>query len=325
MLVVALFLPSIFSPALSQTLDLKPPQQFVVGRHTFFDFGPPNNYYEVYVVKQAKGGSRVQRITFTPEVNKCFAPAKTEYVEKSVSFTVEDLLGGTNPCKIPEKDLKKERDRKKRGMVFSGANVAMQIECGGATHIIRADILDRDWFAANPRTPKNTSWTMKLLERLDQATGPTVMDKPAFAMADEPNSAVESPDPIVQREISSGSYDELFSGAPDKVSVVYKDSLIIPPKPSVSLASSTPLRPTNFALPVYPRLPQLAAHEGSVIVHLALDGQGDVSAVILYTGSKLFEGAVRDAVKDWKFPVDPDVKEVQISFEFKLNCEAHSR
>ena len=320
LLLAVFFLPTFPLQTLSQTQDLTPPQQFIVGRHTYFDFGPPNDYYEIYLVKQTNAGSEVERITLTPEVNKCYAPAKTEFVEKAVPSSVKEFLGSTDPCKIPEKELKKGQKRKKKGLVFSGANVALQVQCGMATRIIRGDILDRDWFAANPDTPKNTSWTMQLLANLDNIAGPTVMDKPAFGGVDPLGQAMHLTDPITHQNLSSGKYDELFAAAPDRASVLYKESLIAPPKPTVQLVSSSPASPTVSKLPAYPRLPVLAAHEGSTSVTMAVDQQGNVSGIIIYQGSKLFEAAVRDAVKDWKFPPDPNVNQVSATIEFKLNC-----
>jgi TonB family protein len=331
LLLAMFFVPTIPSQAYSQTGHQSPPQQFVLGRHTYFDFGPPHDYYEIYLVKQAKKGSVVQRITLTPAANQCYAPAKTEFVEKTSPFSVEELLGGTNPCRIPEKELRKEQRRKKKELVFSGANVALQIECGQATRIIRADILDRDWFAENPGTPKNTAWTMKLLDTLDQLTGPTVMDKPILGGAEPPGQATNLADSITQQNLSSGKYDELFAAAPDKTSVLYKDSLIMPPKPTVQLVGSSPESPTVLKLPDYPRLPVLAAHEGSVSITMAVDQQGNVTELIIYQGSRLFEAAVRDVVKDWKFPVDsgsrqviePNLRKVTATLDFKLNCHAN--
>ena len=97
LLLAVFFLPAIRSSTFSQTPDQHPLQQFVLSRHTFFDFGPPHDHYEICLVKQAKKGSEVQRITLTPEANKCYAPAKTEFVEKVSPLSVEELLSGTNP------------------------------------------------------------------------------------------------------------------------------------------------------------------------------------------------------------------------------------
>jgi TonB family protein len=233
-------------------------------------------------------------------------------------------LSGADPCRIPEKELKKEQQRKKKGLVFSGANVTLQVECGASTRIIRTDLLDRDLFAANPNPPAHISWTTQLLERLDKTAGPTPVDKPAFPLLQPPGAATVLIDPQVQQNLTSGKYDELFAGAPDRASEVYKASQIEPPKPTVRLTSSTPIQPGIASLPAYPPIARMAQHEGSATVHLSIDGEGNVSTILDYEGSKLFEGAVSDAVKRWKFPVNPDVKEVIASIELKLNCRIDS-
>src|SRR5215470_19485218 len=143
--------------------DLPIPSQFEIGRHTFFDFGPPFDFYDIFIVRPSSGGSSVERITLTPAGNKCTQPAKLEAASASLTQSVADLLAGTNPCSISQKELSRELKRRKKYSVFSGANVSMQVECGGQKRIIRADILDRDMFDAHPGTPERTSWTMELL------------------------------------------------------------------------------------------------------------------------------------------------------------------
>ena len=296
-----------------------------MGRHTYFDFGPPNDYYEIYLVRQAKEGSEVERITLTPEANKCYATARTEYVVKEVTSSVIDLLGSKETCKISKKELKKEQKRKKKGLVFSGADVALQVQCGMATRIVRADILDRDWFAANPNTPKNTSWTMKLLDRLDHLTGPTVMDKPAFGGVDPPGQAADIADLTTQQNLSSGKFDELFAAAPHKPSVLYKESLVIPPKPTVQVVSSTPALPTEMKLPGFPPLARMVSMEGLVSATLMVDRQGNVSSVGNLEGPKLLLTAADDALRQWKFAPEPNLPQIAVTLDFKLNCHTNPK
>jgi hypothetical protein len=85
------------------------PDQFVIGRHTFFDFGPPNDFYELFLVHSAGGDTSIQRITLIPPGNICIAPAKFESASASVRGTPAELLGSTNPCTIPEKDCQLNR------------------------------------------------------------------------------------------------------------------------------------------------------------------------------------------------------------------------
>lgn len=156
------------------------PDQFEIGVHTFFDFGPPFDFYQLYVVRPAENGTIVERLTFTPAANKCYAPAKLETSSASLRESISELIGSKNPCAIPDKELKRELKRCKKCLVFSGSTVTMQVNCGGTTRVIRSDILDRDMFDAAANTPTNTAWTMQLLDNLNQALGPGVMEKSMF-------------------------------------------------------------------------------------------------------------------------------------------------
>ncbi len=198
--------------ALSRDRQLPPPpDRFEIGRHTFFDFGPPHDYYELLLIRPAPGGTSIQRITLTPAAG-CTQPAKVETASVVISETVGSLLGPTNPCAIPEKELRRERKRCKKCLVFSGANVALQVQCGSQTRVIRADILDRDMFDPAAKTLEHTSWTMQLLDHLDHAIGPGVMEKPIFALPtkDEPAPSVLNAE--VSQELHSSRYELLFQG-----------------------------------------------------------------------------------------------------------------
>jgi hypothetical protein len=221
-------------------------QGFVLGVNTYFDFGPPFNNYEIFIVSPAPAGSKVERFLLTPAANKCYAPEKTEYVQKTTSQTVTDLLSGVDPCKISEKALKAERKRRHRELNFSGAHVSLQASCGGETRTIETSVLQRDWFLARPGTPKNTSWTMELLDKLNEVTRPRVMDKPIFDMAGVAPAQPLSADPASLEKLSSGKYDSVFSNLGESVSEIYRGWLIAPPQPTVTLLSSAPEEPVHF-------------------------------------------------------------------------------
>jgi hypothetical protein len=141
--------------------------QFIIGRRTFFDFGPPFDFYELFVVEtNARGGASIERITLTPPGDACVLPAKIEAVITSVDESPAQLLGTKSPCRIPEKKLRSELKRCKHCPVFSGANVSFQVQCGAKVRIIRADILDKDMFDPKVNTPEYTAWTMQLLGRI---------------------------------------------------------------------------------------------------------------------------------------------------------------
>ncbi len=297
-----------------------PPDHFVIGRHTFFDFGPPNHYYELFFVDRNTAGYSVERITMTPAVDACWRPATIEIAAGSIAASPETVFGNVNPCTIPEKELLKEQKRCKKCLVFSFANVAVQVQCGAQTRIVRSDILDRDMFDAHANTPEHTSWTMRLLAQLERALGPGVMDKPMFSMPDEDRT--RSPDqalPALQK-ITAGEFDSLFHGAPDTPSSLYRAAQIRPAVPSVRLTSSTPAQPIVFAMPPYSPIGRVAHVEGSVSFTVKVDAKGAVVYVSFVSGPPLLRQSVETSVYGWKFPEGDFGREFQATLEFALNC-----
>lgn len=209
------------------TGDRKPvpplPDRLVIGRDTFFDFGPPFHYVELLVLSPSGDGTSIERVILTAGYQCRLAP-KIDVAKATTKQSVEDLLGGTNPCAIPDKALQHELQRRKHQGVYSGANISMQFKCGEQTRIIQSDILDRDWFDPHAGTPKYTSWTMQVLAKVDNALGPGVMDKPMFAVPDQAHASAQPPDSPIFQNIVAGEYDPLFPGTTDKPSQIYLSS-----------------------------------------------------------------------------------------------------
>jgi hypothetical protein len=318
-----LFIPSVAA----QKNGVSKPEldHFEIGRHTFFDFGPPFDFYELLLVRSIGSGSVVQRIILTPPGNACVAPAKIETASASVTESVSALLGKTSPCAIPEKELRRELKRCRNCMVFSGANITMRAPCGAQSRLIRSDILDRDMFAAAPNTPEHTSWTMQLLNRLDQALGPGVMEKPAFSSPGEDQTAETKLDPEARQGLESGAYDELFPKAKEKLSGIYRDAQVRVPSPSVQLLSSSPFAPQNPALPQYPPLARAARVQGPVFFTISLDADGILATPTFTQGHPLLLEAVREAVRTWKFTKDARGQTISASIQFSLNCPTSSK
>jgi hypothetical protein len=197
------------------------PTQFAMGRYTFFDFGPPFNYYEIFLVSPAPDGTSITRITVTPAIKKCTLPAKVEVATGSVKDSVELLLD-PSLCSIPGKDFHREEKRCRKCPAFSGAVVKMRFQCGQKTRLVNAKILDRDMFDTRAKTPEHTSYTMQLLERLNAAVGPDVMSKPMFSTGSGPSVPV-SFDSELEHKLSSGEYDALFDGE-EKPSELYRNA-----------------------------------------------------------------------------------------------------
>jgi len=297
------------------------PDQFVIGRHTFIDVGPPNDFYELVLVRPTSNGSSIERITLTPATDECFQPAKVEVAAGSLAESVAALLGKTNPCSIPEKELRRERKRCKKCLVFSGANIAMQVQCGAHTRIVRADILDKDMFDPAPSTPEHTTWTMQLLSRLDSAIGPGVWDRPMFPISEEQKDSAPQ-DSEALRDISSGKYDLLFQGAPDKPSDLYRAAQIQPPVPTIRLVSSTPFKPEAFVPPGYPPLARITHVEGAVKFTVYVDADGSVANFKVESGHPMLRGATENIANGWRFPKAAVQQKIDAVIDFATNCPA---
>jgi hypothetical protein len=212
------------------------PDRFVIGRRTFFDMGPRSEFYEIFSVRATVGGGTLlERIQITPPADACIQPATVQFATSSMDASVADLLGRTNPCAIPQKDLRRELKRCRKCLVFSGADVAMQVQCGDQSRRLRMDILDRDMFDLHPATPEHTSWTIVLLGRLDQALGSTVTERPAFPLfetSQQPPLEAQS-NPLLE-DLERGKFDALFDGASDRPSELVRQAQKPAPPPLVS-------------------------------------------------------------------------------------------
>ena len=303
------------------------PSQFEIGRHTFVDNGPPFDFYEIFIVRPSASGTSIDRISLTPPADECFVPTKSEFASATVHESVASLLGSKNPCEIPEKALRQEEmKRRKKGLVFSGADVVMQVQCGTKTRLIRSDILDKDMFDPEAKTPEYTSWTMQLMQKLDRATGPGVMDKPVFPILEErkPVSGKPEANATELQDLSESKFDVLFAGDPDKPSDLFRAAQIPPPVPTVKLQSSVPVKPSGLVLPDYPPLAKMARVEGVVTFKIKVGPNGNATNLTFESGSPILRFAVNKAIASWRFPRADAQQVVEIAIDFKLNCPAHA-
>ena len=239
------------------------PDHLVIGRDSFFDFGPPFHYIELLFVSSDGDGTSIERVMLTAGY-KCTLAPKIEVAKATIKQSVAELFGTTNPCKIPERDLHRELKRRhKHDLVFSGANISMQVQCGGQSRVIRSDILDRDMFKSHAGTPEYTSWTMRILGQLDQALGPGAMDKPMITLPVDSNGSAQPADSPMSQEIGTGKYDSLFPGTEDKPSQIYLSTKDTIPAPTVKFLKASPVQPILAPLPAYPPIARLAGVEGT--------------------------------------------------------------
>jgi TonB family protein len=231
---------------------------------------------------------------------------------------MEELLQSKNPCAIPEKELRRERERCKKCLVFSGVDVTMQVGCGGKDRQIRTDILDRDLFASTPGTPKNTSWSMAVLQKLDSALGPGVMDKPIFRI--ETAAPEEPARGNLVDQILAGTFDPLF-GPQAKVSAIAQDAAKgPPPPPTVQIETVSPDMPTAPELPTYPPIAKLAGVEGLVDLTFEVGEDGVVRNISFVNGPPMLQPAVSERISKWKFPESAWGKSEKVSVRFQMNC-----
>jgi TonB family protein len=300
------------------------PERFLIARHTFVDVGPPTDFYEIISARGTASGTIVERVTLTPAGDACTQPASVEIAASSIPDPIRVVLEGRDPCVIPDKALRKELKRSKQGLVFSGAEISMHVQCGGKERIIQADVLDRDMFDRSASTPENTSWTMRFLARLDKAFSNGVWDRPIFAGVTQPAGAT-LPNGDAARALASGEYDRLFEGAPDRPSDMYRASQIRPPTPDVSLRSSVPFQPEKFVRPEYPPLARLARIEGVVVITFQVDADGGVTEAQFESGHPMLRPTVTNAVSGWKFPKAAVDHRIKATLDFKTNCSPKAR
>jgi TonB-like protein len=310
------------SMAVAQSSPSGIPTQLTIARHTFFDFGPPNDFYEIIQVAQDGSELSVQRALVTPAGIACVQPAKVELSSATLRVSMNELLQSKNPCDIPEKELRREQRRCKKCPVFSGVDVTMQVTCAGKDRLMRTDILGRDLFGSVPNTPKHTSWSMAVLQRLDGALGPGVMDQPIFPV-DAPQASPPARGTIVG-QILAGSFDPLF-GQQTKVSAIAQEAAKgIPPPPTIQIEQVSPAAPIAPAIPNYPPIAKLTRVEGLVEATFDVGEDGAVRNITFISESRLWmlQPAVSESISKWKFPQPAWGKSGKASIRFQLNCTA---
>jgi hypothetical protein len=315
-------------PAFSQApvSSVAAPLRFEIGRRTSFDFGPPFNYYNLFIVRATASGTSVERISLTPPGHSCAQPAKIESASASIGESIAMIWGNTNPCAIPERELHRELKRCKKCLVFSGAKVAMEVQCGSQTRIIRSDILDRDMFDPAANTPEHTEWTMQLLQLLDKAVGPGVMEKPVFPTDESPDPPLKNPDSPVLQDVRAGKYDTLFFDAPEKPSDLYRATQNHPPLiPTVQLLKSQPVAPEVFITPAYPTDALLAQAQGTVALTIDADSAGRVINLSFENGAPVFQEAVKSSSSSRKFPANLILPWIHATIRFSLQCAPQSK
>ncbi len=296
------------------------PAEFTIALQTYFDFGPPFTYYELFVVRNADAGSSLERILLTPQGNRCWNAPTTETANATLAEPVSQLLNNKNPCAIPEKELRKEKHRCKHCLRFSGEDVVMQVQCGAESRLIRVDVLDADLFSASPNPPEHTAQTTDLLSKLDKASGPGVMEKPALGLSDRAPESSPIPDDSVLKDLAAGKYDSLFGAGSDKVSQLYLSSQAAVPKPEARIVSTMPVDPVHVDLDLG-ALDKLLILNDRVTVTFNVDRSGKPENVVILSGNPNSATIARRlVVRGEQFAVDAAGTSIAQTIDFSTNC-----
>lgn len=295
------------------------PDRLTIGENTYFDFGPPFDYYEIYILEAKSSGTAAERITVTPRGDACLQPAKVDTAMAVLPQTLMQLLGNKSPCLIPEKALRPEAKRCRHCLNFSGAKITMQVSCGGKDRLIPFNILESDWFDKEPNTPQHTSQTLQLLSSINSALGSNVVDRPMFATGDS------APQPPAQAsahlsDLASGKFDVLFPSPLDKVSELYEESQVPHQPPTVTLAKESELFPLEAKLPSYPPIARAAHIQGEVTLRLEVQPDGTVGAVSAESGPEMLKAGAIASAKAWVFPKSDVKRSVTEKVAYKLDC-----
>jgi TonB family protein len=310
------------SPAHANTHPIiaPPPNQFEIGRDEIFKGGPPQDFYDLYVVRSTPRGASIQRIALTPVADKCTMPATVETASATLNESISALLGNGNPCAIPEKEVIREQKPCKKCTITTGTVIGMRVECGPQTRLIRSDVLDKFMFGPASKKSDEALSTGNLLQHLDQALAPKVTPQPS-----SPNPGAEplnSIDPTSQvfQDLAACKYDPLFAGSPDKPSEIFRAAQDAPHPFRVRLLSSTPLAPEGFTPPEYPDAAKLARIEGTVTFSIEIDPAGRATNLILDDGPQKLQATIKDAIKSWRFPKSAANQIVEAAIQFTITC-----
>jgi len=295
------------------------PDSLIIARDTFWDIGPPFDYYDLIQITQTKDGLSLDQVLVTPQGQACLQPAAGEERIAILPKTMAALLEDRNPCAIPERDLHREINRCKKCSVFSGVHVMMQASCSGTLRQLNINIMDQDIYGSRTPTPQNTSWSMRVLSTINQALGPASESKPIFQVAVAQHREVPQT-PLVEA-IREGKYDGLFGENSGVSKIIVEAEQPPPPKPSVQVLSVTPFFPVTPEAPNYPPIAIAARVEG--IVHASFNVTSDGRAEnITFDEPRLpmLQGAAREAMSQWTFPQLAWGQSGRVAIQFALNC-----
>jgi TonB family protein len=187
------------------------------------------------------------------------------------------------------------------------------------------NILDRDIYDSRAPTPTNTSWSMRVLSKLNESLGPGSEAKPMFQIGVAPHHDVPNT-PLIQA-IREGKYDALFGKEQGVSQIVHEAELPPPPLPSVQVLSVIPYFPVSTETPGYPPIAIAARVEGIVHARFDVTPDGKAQNIVFEYQSNLgmLQGAVGESISKWNFPQPAWGQSGKVAIRFALNCQVNSQ
>ena len=297
-----------------------PASRLVIGEESFINAGQNLRFYQIYSFTGQGNTTSVKRLTITPAHDACSA-STVEASQGVLPETITQLLSNENPCSIPEKVLRREANRCGDCAISGGAHITMEVACHKSDHLIRFEVLDKDIFEPLPDTPKHTSKVFQLLKQVNAALGNNVMDRPAFPAGGQKPEPLPPPSSELN-DLANGNFDLLFEGAPDKPSILYKQTHEPRSLPTVTLKQSIPIAPLQAKLPDYPPSARTAHLDGDVEIRLVIGPDGDVKSVSALSGPSILQRGTLETANQWQFPKQPQSTNVNATISYRMNCSA---
>src|SRR3569833_2381502 len=92
------------------------PTELVIGRDSFIDIGPPFNYYDLTFLRSEGEATEVERVSLTPPSDACYPRVDLKSLHLVLHESLSSLLQAVNPCSIPERALRAELKRRRKGL-----------------------------------------------------------------------------------------------------------------------------------------------------------------------------------------------------------------
>ena len=142
-------------------------QSVTIARHAYFDFGPPFDHYDIASIRATESGVEIERFKLEPEGIPCVSPPTMQTGRVELARSLAEILQNQNPCAMPLKELRR-KEKKPRGPHFSGAHLALRLQCGDDVRTFQISAWDADLFEPDSRIAPRTAWIRSVFDVVDR-------------------------------------------------------------------------------------------------------------------------------------------------------------